>query len=71
MFTLETGDAITGASKDSPLGRISYMSDNIFLLELTEDPKPRRKIRCLKTRGSKQELATHEFHIEKDGLHVT
>jgi circadian clock protein KaiC len=70
MFTLETGDAITGASSDSPLGRISYMSDNIFLLDLTQRPEPFREIRCVKTRGSQQNLAVHKFKIEKDGLHI-
>lgn len=71
MFTLETGDAITGASTDSPLGRISYMSDNIFLLKLKQEPEPRREIMCIKTRGSEQDLAIHPFHIAKDGLHVS
>jgi circadian clock protein KaiC len=71
MFTLETGDAITGASTDSPLGRISYMSDNIFLLELKQHPAPRREIVCVKTRGSRQDLGVHEFQIEKDGLHIS
>jgi len=71
MFTLETGDAITGASTDSPLGRISYMSDNIFMLALRQDPKPRRELICVKTRGSGQDLAIHEFQIAKDGLHIT
>jgi len=70
MFTLETGDAITGASTDSPLGRISYMSDNIFLLNLQQKPEPRREIMCIKTRGSDQNLASHEFRIAKDGLHI-
>jgi len=72
MFTLETGDAITGASTDSPLGRISYMSDNIFLLSLNQElPDPIREIKCVKTRGSKQDLHIHEFTIEKDGIHIT
>jgi circadian clock protein KaiC len=71
MFTLETGDAITGASTDSPLGRISYMSDNIFFLALTQRPQPLRELTCIKTRGSKQDLAVHPFHISKDGLHIT
>jgi circadian clock protein KaiC len=71
MFTLETGDAITGASTDSPLGRISYMSDNIFMLALKQEPEPRRELKCVKTRGSKQDLSAHEFVIETDGLHVS
>ena len=71
MFTLETGDAITGASKDSPLGRISYMSDNIFMLALKQGAKPRRELECVKTRGSKQNLSVHEFIIETDGLHIS
>jgi circadian clock protein KaiC len=73
MFTLETGDAITGASTDSPLGRISYMSDNIFMLSLKQEQEqePRRELKCVKTRGSKQNLSVHEFVIEKDGLHVS
>lgn len=71
MFTLETGDAITGASSDSPLGRISYMSDNIFLLDLTQRPEPLREIRCVKTRGSEQNLAVHQFTIAKDGIHIS
>ncbi|MDZ4835538.1 MAG: ATPase domain-containing protein [Candidatus Melainabacteria bacterium] len=71
MFTLETGDAITGASSDSPLGRISYMSDNIFLLDLTQRPEPLREIRCVKTRGSEQDLSVHSFYIARDGIHIT
>jgi len=71
MFTLETGDAITGASSDSPLGRISYMSDNIFLLDLTQRPEPLREIRCVKTRGSEQDLRVHEFTVAKDGIHIS
>ena len=71
IFTLETGDAIAAASKDSPLGRISYMSDNILLLEMRHDPKPSREITCLKTRGSEQDMATHQFRIAKDGLHIS
>jgi len=73
MFTLETGDAITGASTDSPLGRISYMSDNIFMLDLKQEPdsEPRRQLKCVKTRGSKQNLSVHEFTIETDGLHIS
>lgn len=70
MFTLETGDAITGASADSPLGRISYMSDNIFLLNLKQSPEPIREIMCVKTRGSKQDLRVHPFTIEQDGVHI-
>jgi circadian clock protein KaiC len=70
MFTLETGDAITGASTDSPLGRISYMSDNILLLALRQGAQPRRELICVKTRGSEQDLGIHEFRMAKDGLHI-
>jgi circadian clock protein KaiC len=70
LFTLETGTAISGASTDSPLGRISYMSDNIILLDLIQRPEPVREIRCVKTRGSNQDLRVHPFTMTRDGIHI-
>ncbi len=67
MFTLEVG-AKTHA--DPSLGSVSYMSDNLIWLALKQDPHARRELTCTKSRGSEQSLATHNFHITKEGLHI-
>jgi hypothetical protein len=74
MFTLEIGARSTGAGLgESALGRVSYMSDNVLWLALSHDSntKTHREITCTKARGSEQSLASHEFYIAKDGLHIS
>jgi circadian clock protein KaiC len=74
MFTLEIGaksNLDPSDSSESTLGRVSYMSDNVLWLSLKQNPKTRRELTCTKARGSEQSLATHEFVIAKDGLHIS
>ncbi|HEY9773079.1 MAG TPA: ATPase domain-containing protein [Planktothrix sp.] len=70
MLTFESIDGITQNGSDARLGRVSYMSDNIILMNLNHDSKPPRTITCIKARGTHHDLAAHEFHIAADGLHI-
>ncbi len=57
-------------SLEARMDRISYMSDNIIMLNLIHDPNPRRQLRCAKARGTSHDLRAHDFRLTTDGMHV-
>lgn len=70
VLTLESATGVTNSAHGSQMGRVSYMSDNIILLDLSHNEPPRRELTCIKARGTKHDLAVHEFRLEEDGLHI-
>ncbi len=71
MFVLQTGDLMSGFNMDFPMGRISYISDNIISLALNDDKEPCLELTCTKSRGTERDMTSRKFHIAKDGLHIT
>jgi circadian clock protein KaiC len=70
MFILQTGD-MSGFNMDFPMGRISYISDNIISLAVNDDKDPCLELTCTKSRGTERDMTSRKFHIAKDGLHIT
>jgi circadian clock protein KaiC len=69
MFTFESpGQSVTGTDLDA--GPISYMADNLVLLNMGGEEVTRRTIRVLKTRGSGHDPNVREFAIGPDGLRL-
>jgi circadian clock protein KaiC len=69
IVTFESvGQSITGS--DLNAGPISYMADNLLLLDMRGDQVTRRTIRVLKTRGTAHDPNVREIAIGPDGLRV-
>jgi circadian clock protein KaiC len=69
VLTFETlGPPLTGESLH--MGPISYMCDNLILLEMRGRKETQRWIRVLKTRGSVHDPKVREFSIGADGVHI-
>jgi circadian clock protein KaiC len=69
MFTFESiGQLITGG--DLNAGPISYMADNLLLLDMRGDETMRRTIRVLKARGSAHSPDVREITIGATGIQV-
>jgi circadian clock protein KaiC len=67
IFVYESvGQSITGAEQNA--GPISYMADNLILLDMRGEERTRRSIRVLKTRGSAHDPNVREITIEADGI---
>jgi circadian clock protein KaiC len=67
ILTFESvGQAITGG--DLNAGPISYMADNLILLDMRGEEETRRTIRVLKSRGSAHDARAHEIMIGADGM---
>ncbi len=70
IFTFETvGQSLTGG--DINAGPISYMADNLLLLEMRGEERMRRTIRVLKARGSGHDLNVREMAIGPDGVRIS
>lgn len=70
IFTFETVDqTITGGSLDA--GPISYMADNLLLLDMRGEKTTRRTIRVIKTRGSGHDPDVRPIEIGADGIRFT
>lgn len=70
IFTFESvGQGVTGG--DLNAGPISYMADNLLLLDMRGEETTRRTIRVLKTRGSSHDPNVREFAIGADGIRLT
>jgi circadian clock protein KaiC len=72
FFVLE--DTVHGPLQ-SPAGpndfsRLSYMCDNLILLEIERGDRLRRRISVYKTRGSEHDDATRDMSIAASGVHV-
>ncbi len=72
FFVLE--DTVHGPL-ESPAGpadfsRLSYMCDNLILLEIKRGDRLRRRISVYKTRGSAHDDETRDMTIAADGVHV-
>jgi circadian clock protein KaiC len=72
LFLME--DVVHGPMQ-SPAGpadfaRLSYMCDNLILLEIERGDRMRRRISVYKTRGSGHDDAAHEMSISAAGVHV-
>lgn len=68
LLLIERGSllqSLTPASQDS---RISYLSDNLMLLEMRGDERPRRFLRVAKVRGAAHDLDPHEIDMKADGI---
>jgi len=47
------------------------MSDNIILLNMEREQKTKRKIVCIKARGTGHDLDVHDFHIADNGINIS
>jgi circadian clock protein KaiC len=72
LFTLE--DTVHGPIALPPgpdeFGRLSYMCDNLILLELARGDRLQRRITIYKTRGSGHDEEAHHMTISKAGVRV-
>src|SRR5690606_11504247 len=69
VFTFESVEqSITGGA--SHAGPISYMSDNLLLLDMRGEDTVRRTIRVLKTRGSAHDPKVREMAIGPEGIRL-
>jgi circadian clock protein KaiC len=72
LFVLE--DIAHGPLETSPaptdFARLSYMCDNLILLEIERGDRLRRRIRVYKTRGSGHDEEAHDMTITAAGIHV-
>jgi hypothetical protein len=62
---------VTGNGVTNHLSRLSYMSDNIILLNMEREQKTKRKIVCIKARGTGHDLDVHDFHIADNGINIS
>lgn len=70
VFTFETaGQSTTGG--DLNAGPISYMADNLILLDMRGEDTMRRTIRVLKARGTAHDQDIRTIVIGPDGVRVT
>lgn len=70
IFTFESvGQTVTGGSLDA--GPISYMADNLLLLDMRGEKTTRRTIRVIKTRGSGHDPDVRPIAIGADGIRFT
>jgi circadian clock protein KaiC len=51
-------------------GPISYMADNLILLDMRGEETTRRTLRVVKTRGSAHDPDVHDVSIDAGGLHI-
>jgi circadian clock protein KaiC len=69
LFTFETlGHNLTGDQMN--IGPVSYMCDNLVLLEMGGEKETRRTLRVLKTRGSAHDSRVREFAIGAEGVQI-
>jgi circadian clock protein KaiC len=69
MLTFETlGHSVTGEKLE--IGPVSYMCDNLFLLEMGGERETRRTLRILKTRGSAHDSRVREVAINAHGIQL-
>jgi circadian clock protein KaiC len=72
FFVLE--DVVHGPLETPPgptdFARLSYMCDNLILLEIERGDRIRRRIRVYKTRGSAHDEEAHHMTISAAGIHV-
>jgi circadian clock protein KaiC len=70
VLTFESvGRITTGGELNA--GPISYMADNLLLLDMRGEETTRRTIRVLKTRGSSHDPKVRELAIGTDGIRLT
>jgi circadian clock protein KaiC len=69
VFTFESfGHGVTGG--DINAGPISYMADNLLLLDMRGEQTMQRSIRVLKARGTSHDLDVREMTIGAEGIRV-
>jgi circadian clock protein KaiC len=69
MFTFEClGRAVTGSELNA--GPISYMADNLLLLDMRGEEAMRRTIRVLKARGSAHDHNVRDITIGPEGVRI-
>jgi circadian clock protein KaiC len=68
MFPFESAGQITGG--DLKAGPISYMADNLLLLDMRGEETTRRTIRVLKSRGTAHVADVRPITIGPDGIRV-
>jgi circadian clock protein KaiC len=66
IMTLETA----ANAERLPFGSISYMADNLIVLDLAGDQTIRRTIRVLKTRGSAHDPRVREMEIQPTAIRI-
>lgn len=70
VLTFETaGQSVTGGRLDA--GPISYMADNLLVLDMRGEERIRRTIRVLKARGSAHALDVRDISIGVDGIRLS
>ena len=67
VFVIETAGVLVG---ESPFegNRLSYLSDALVLLELTEAKPITRSVRVVKARASAHDQQPHDFQITSKGV---
>jgi circadian clock protein KaiC len=69
VFTYESvGQSVSGGQFDA--GPISYMADNLLLLDMRGEEATRRTFRVLKARGSAHDLNVRPIAIGPDGIRL-
>jgi circadian clock protein KaiC len=68
IFTFENISELTNGGVDA--GPISYMADNLIVLDMRGSESTRRTIRVLKARGSAHDLDVREIAIEGGGIRL-
>ncbi|HET8657167.1 MAG TPA: ATPase domain-containing protein [Longimicrobiaceae bacterium] len=58
----------TNSGHTMAIGPISYMADNVILLEMGGEERTRRTVRVMKTRGSAHDPQVRELEIGADGV---
>jgi circadian clock protein KaiC len=71
FFVLEdTHGPLQSPAGPANFSRLSYMCDNLILLEIERGDRLRRRISVYKTRASGHDDATHDMSITASGVHV-
>jgi circadian clock protein KaiC len=70
IFTFE-GPAQSFTGGELNAGPISYMADNLILLDMRGEEATRRTIRVLKARGTAHDASVRPFVIAADGIRLT
>jgi circadian clock protein KaiC len=68
----DTAQGPLGGSSSAPsaFGRLSYLCDNLVLLQVTRTRRLRRSISIFKTRASRHDEKVHSMRITGTGVHV-
>ena len=67
MMVAERGSLLSNEATDKDI-QVSYLSDNLLLLEIQGHERLRRFVRVAKSRGAAHDLDMHELVMKSDGI---